>query len=381
MREREPQTNSFEVQISPFAKQTNDKLTPERVDEVVEKLREKYREDQPIFYRFDRSFLELVGVSHQLLNNVLTMARRDGVISSPNRVSKRRGQGQVFYWREEIITALTYAGELRQQGLGLASTAKRLRSEAKEDEKLTLRGLAKKSGIPTERLHRLIAEGKVDLGDPILTETVKRMKDLHNSKQRLFSGEMAEGPLIQQIQFADLTIRRFHSHRQFFATVSEVAQEAGIYVWRAEIAAVAQVLADSGIKIAHLTYRNSEGQVKSSCYVLSRAEKEKVVKIFKVSKELAKFRRPKVRLVYGPRIDPLPTMTQLGDRQRYLAVSPFLRQFGIKIGGYSKNRVANFFSPDSPISILKLQRGYYFPVYQEGELREFIQRNRQESKI
>jgi hypothetical protein len=67
-------------------------------------------------------------------------------------------------------------------------------------------------------------------------------------------------------------------------------------------------------------------------------------------------------------------MTQLGDRQRYLAVSPFLRQFGIKIGGYSKSRVANFFSQDSPISILKLQRGYYFPVDQEGELRELIQK-------
>lgn len=104
------------------------KLSSEKLEELVERIRQQYREDQPIFYRADSSLRQFLGISHQTLNDILTIAQRKGVIPLPHRVGMSR---KTFYSKEEIITTLKYLRESRQRGEGLVPTAKRLRAEAK----------------------------------------------------------------------------------------------------------------------------------------------------------------------------------------------------------------------------------------------------------
>lgn len=83
-------------------------------DNMVNKIRDRYGEDEPIFYRSEKELRELLAMSHQTLNKVLLIAKRDGVIALP----RRKGRRIAYYTREEIIAAILHIRDIREKGGG-----------------------------------------------------------------------------------------------------------------------------------------------------------------------------------------------------------------------------------------------------------------------
>lgn len=172
-------------------------LRTENLAELTDLIESNFTEDEPIFYRSDPRLRDLLGISHQTLNDILTIARQHEAIASPIKIS----DGRTGYAVDEIIKAFAHFAEVRsQQGLGLETTARQLREVSATSERLTIAQAARRLGVFPVVLHRWIVGGKIDLGSEAQNETAKRIKHGRSNKKKLVDPSLLAGEAIQKLQ-------------------------------------------------------------------------------------------------------------------------------------------------------------------------------------
>lgn len=361
------------------------KLTPEKIDQAIARIKEIYGEGAAIFYSHDPHLRQLLEISRYTLSEILTLAQRDGVVPAPRQTTVK-GQHSGHYWtsysREEVIAALKHLKNFKKQGQELFLAAALARENTKASPLLTIKEAARRLKVPAAVFLRLVVNGKMSLGDPVLDETVKRIKKDRINSQKLIDPAMLEKPdLVETIQrwrnryskLDDLSPGMLGRHRHLFATVLEAAKSAGLHPvqQRGDAAKIAQKLAEKGIENVAIE-KIAKGKVTGHYLVMRREDMAAAVKILREDKDFDPFRQNPVVLVCGPQLDQLPNTTQLKKRGgEFISVATFLRDHGIKIGSAGM-RIVNFFGPDSPVSIIKSSGMYFFPASQKEAMVEFI---------
>lgn len=369
------------------------KLTPEKIDQAIARIKEIYGEGAAIFYSHYPHLRQLMEISRYTLSEILKLAQRNGVIPRPRRTTVPKGQHSM-YWashsREEVIAALEHLKDLKSQGEELFSVATLARDNTKVSARLTIKEAAQQLGLPIPVFHRLIVEGQISLGDSVLEETIRRVKNPNTNSQRLNGPAILEKPDLREAverwknrhgSFDSLTPGKLNRHRHLFATVWEAAKSAGLHpvAQRNDVVEIAQKLAEKGIDIKTIESRRKE-MATGHYYVMQKKDLEEAVNILREDPDFAPFRQNPVVLVCGPLPDQLPNTTQLIKKRGFLSVGTFLAHNGIEVRGSNRiTSIEDFFGVNSPISIFKTHANkYYFPASQKEVMEEFVERRKRE---
>lgn len=253
---------------------------PLRGEALIEKVCELYpNPDQPVFYRSDDDLHRLV--SHQTLNNLLLIAQRAQVVPIPyKRAAITRGRS--YYPRDELIAVLCFWEQLKGLNINIGKHARRLRRE--QGQLLTIREAAERLGIPAKTFRSLVLDGEIVFSPKIVTESITRVGSPWRDKRGIIPrGSLVDVDLWRAVEkwrnryrsLDNLTYGVFIKHREFFATVLEVAKGAGLNTGGSRIPKLSEILAQAGIRIVKLP------RSKKTVHVLSLDDLKGAVEVLK----------------------------------------------------------------------------------------------------
>lgn len=319
---------------------------------VIAKMRENYSGGEVIFYRFDPGFCEEIGASRQTLYKILKVGRANGAVPPPHKEGNK-----VYYSAEELIRVFGYFDQWRAQKKELVNkTGRLLTKKGDHNLYLALKGVFKATRLKIEDDRMEAAAQKISDCGIETTRLESRVRGDARGVRWVLSKE-DEGKLIEIIGNEPF----FDEFRQGRVSISRVVRESGISLPSRQIIRIAQRLEALGFNVKH----------KGTNFRVFKRDERKIAEILGESPDFNEFQSKGVRLLSGDKVN-RPTSREFVDHRGYLSIRPILKQFDIKVGGWSGTKIEDLFGDDCKVSIFKYRAGYGFPVGQLPKLEQYI---------
>ena len=87
---------------------------------------------------------------------------------------------------------------------------------------------------------------------------------------------------------------------------------------------------------------------------------------------LIQYKEPKVKQVFGPEAETLPTSWQIQQKMGLKSVAPIFASLGIKVGSFSGSKISDFLAEDCPVPVFSHESRHAIFDECEEELKKFI---------
>lgn len=159
------------------------------------------------------------------------------------------------------------------------------------------------------------------------------------------------------------------------ATLKEAVS--GYHVSPRDFAAFAGVLKKTGVPLTVIEreivpYRRHNSYVQRYYFFLRR-DLKRARGAFLSDSTLEKFRENPVTQTCGPKVDKLPSTTDVQRSGNYKHPGPLLRELGIEVKGrWARYKLAQFLTDDCPIPVFRYRGLSFYPSVYQDQLRDFF---------